>query len=129
MRKHVWEFSILFGTSSIAGTVAGLVPSGVTTLAVLAVNYRSKNGDERYNKTLTPRELRNEIIVAGAATFLATIAADIAADLRARRNLAHRIAEAFPAAVFLAKVGEAMAEIEMLRVAPTSAGLRVHADV
>ncbi|CAL8584427.1 hypothetical protein XPA_010029 [Xanthoria parietina] len=130
VKKHIWEFSILLGTSSIAGTVAGLSASGVTALAVLAVDYRSKNGQTQYNKTLTPRELRNEIIVAGVATFLATVAADIAADIRARITLPNRVKEAVPAAIFLAKIEEARAEIQMaVRITLEVGAICVRADI
>ena len=51
-RKRIREFSILLGTSSIAGTVAGLAASGVTALAIETVEYRCGNGHERCKKTL-----------------------------------------------------------------------------
>ncbi len=64
------------------------------------------------------------------ATFLATVAADIAADIRARITLPNRVKEAVPAAIFLAKIEEARAEIQMaVRITLKVGAICVRADI
>lgn len=108
--QEAWQFSILIVTSGLAGIVAG----ATTAFAAWIVQYRNNHGDERHNKTLTDREVRNEYIIAGVATFFATLAAGIADDIQSRRVLRLRVAEAFPADAFLAKTIEVLRQLDLI---------------
>ncbi|KAI4265325.1 MAG: hypothetical protein L6R38_009507 [Xanthoria sp. 2 TBL-2021] len=120
VRREAWQFSILIFSSGLAGVGAGFT----TALAAYVVQYRNNHGDERHNKTLTDREVRNEWIIAGVATFFATLAAGIADDIQLRRVLRFRVAEAFPADAFLAMTIDALRRLEMYpeNSAPDSPG-------
>lgn len=103
VRREAWHFSILIATSSVAGLAAGLI----TALAAMAVEYRNTHGDVQQDKTLTPREVRNDCIIAAVATWFTTIAADIVSDTRARRER-RRFNNAFPAAIFVTRMRDAL---------------------
>ena len=110
-REEAKQISILIATSGLAGLVAG----GVTDLAAFIVEYRNTHGKERRNKTLTKEEVRNEYIIVGIATFVATLAAEIVSDIEARRRR-HRIDGATPAEVLLAMTRAALEKINTQQV-------------
>lgn len=110
-REEAKQISILIATSGLAGLVAG----GVTALAAFIVEYRNTHGEERKDKTLTKEEVRNEYIIVGIATFVATLAAEIVSDIEARRRR-HRVDGAISAEVFLAMTRAALETINAQQV-------------
>ena len=110
--NEIWHFSIMLASSGIAGIVAG----GATALAAWVVDYRNNHGDERHNKTLTDREVRNEYIIVGITTFIATLAADIVSELQARRRERIRIAEAWAASLFFTMSSQALRDLRIMGV-------------